>query len=382
MTENESAAAPSYQFDFSSLGIGLGDDDDSQNSFFSFGDGDSIRSDGQLIPTNEISRLIVDNDWEEVMLSMILNKKSSLISTPEKDGMLPLHFACQKGAPADVIQRLVDFHPSAVSMQVENTGWTPLHFLAGGRREDRCRTINMKHELLDESENDSPKCSADCMVCKDTCNRVNAVQILLSSSQSTTPSAMVQTVDYDGGLYPLHVACLAEAEPGLIYSILDLDDTTVLRTDDDGNLPLHWMFHPRVSNELVKRMVSHYPNATQTRNSNHELPLHKACLHGAPSEVITFLLSEYPHGAQEVDNENGNLPLHLIIPKFSRLDEKSNRSMTSSLNESLTLQARIESMHELLRVYPDGSKEEQSRRDATLSRCFRGGAIGYCAIFA
>lgn len=379
-------AVPSYQFDFTALTVGhcgVDDDESSQHSLFS-----SDESCGDGLPRNELSRLIAENDWEEA-LSKIFKEKddasgaannTSLARTPEKGGkrqfrgMLPLHFACREGAPPDVIQALVDLYPEGMLVRVEESGWTALHYVAGaGREGGEGLNGRMCHETLDDDDckNDDggyPLCSAECMLCNDTCNRVSAVRILLSSSNSS-PSAMIRTTDHDGGLTPLHVACLNEAEPDLLNTLLDADPEVVSISDDDDNLPLHWMFHPHVSIELVQRMVREHPNGTQAVNSNGALPLHRACTAGSPVEVIRFLLLQYPHGSQVAD-ENGNLPLHVIIPKCCRDDEGSNNQTNRQQNHSKDrmLQAQVQSLQELLATYPDGVHVKNKYGETPLDR--------------
>ena len=59
---------------------------------------------------------------------------------------------------------------------------------------------------------------------------------------------------------------------------------------DDGNLPLHWMFHPHVSIGMVTNFFHAYPNGSHAVNSDGALPLHKACAAGALVGLIRVLL--------------------------------------------------------------------------------------------
>lgn len=156
--------------------------------------------------------------------------------------------------------------------------------------------------------------------------------------------------DHDGGMSPLHLACLVEAEPDLLAVLVDADqsDGVVSMPDDGGNLPLHWMFHPRISTDSVRRLLHAYPNGAHAVDSNGALPLHKACAVGAPVDAIRLLLSQYPHGAWTADG-SGNLPLHLIVPKFPDGEVKQRV-------RDADIAARADSLQELLESYPEGAR--------------------------
>ena len=275
-----------YQFDLSSLAIGNGGgiifgdgsnskgDDDCHSSFTS--------DDGSKIgPNNELSRLLIDNDWEEALSILASYEAEERTMTNEKQGrgmMQPLHYACQEGAPVDIIDALLKLYPEVVAARVKENGWIPLHYAAAGKGIKRMCHDYQSVEDDDESDAKSLKithvarsCRVDCVICKDTVNRVKIIALLLNSSQSST-----QTIDYDGGLTPLHVACLEEAEDEVLKILLDSDPTVASLRDDDGNLPLHWVVHNRISRESVERLLHAYPRGAESINTNGQLTLHKA----------------------------------------------------------------------------------------------------------
>ena len=69
-----------------------------------------------------------------------------------------------------------------------------------------------------------------------------------------------------------------------------------------------------------------------------KLPIHFACQHCAPKDVIASLVDTYPRGVEEVD-EKGKLPLH---------------SLASTVKSSNTSEV-IETMEYLMQKYPGSS---------------------------
>ena len=62
--------------------------------------------------------------------------------------------------------------------------------------------------------------------------------------------------------------------------------------------------------DFVKRCVEADPTIVSTQHpANQALPLHYACISGAPYEIVHYLLEKYPGGLQ-VAEENGMVPLH------------------------------------------------------------------------
>ena len=346
-------------FDFTSLpgrGVG-GSGDSSRSSFLSEIDGESG---DEHVPRNDISRLLVENDWEDA-LSMIVdatlnsNGDANIACDAEKrgkeQGMLPLHYACREGAPSDIIRELLKLNPESVSACAGESGWIPLHFVAAGKK---MQVDRYYHERYDDDDGSIGSCTAECMLCKDTCRRVTTARHLIAASP-----ACINTADHDG-MSSLHVSCIEEAEPGLLNIILDFDPIVASMPDDDGNLPLHWIFRKDISVESVQKMLHAFPNGAQSANSNGALPLHKACVVGSPLEVIRLLLLQYPHGAMTRDN-HGNLPLHLIIPKLPGEGIKQKE-------RERDIQARTKIVRELLDSYPEGAGVRNNHGETSLMR--------------
>jgi len=339
-----------FHFDFTSLG-GIGADDHGENdSHSSFSSGSEIaRLDG---PRNELSRLLVENDWEDALTMILEDCHASTNNNTGDDsiihlayiaetrngkyedrrGMLPLHYACREGAPPNLIRDLLKAHPEGALARVKESGRIALHFVAGGRDEGCGKRLH-------HGQHQQQPCR------EETNNRIAAARILLSAFPQS-----IEMKDHDGGMSPLHLACLVEAEPDLLAVLVDADqsDGVVSMPDDGGNLPLHWMFHPRISTDSVRRLLHAYPNGAHAVDSNGALPLHKACAVGAPVDAIRLLLSQYPHGAWTADG-SGNLPLHLIVPKFPDGEVKQRV-------RDADIAARADSLQELLESYPEGAR--------------------------
>lgn len=77
--------------------------------------------------------------------------------------------------------------------------------------------------------------------------------------------------------------------------------------------------------DIIRTILKYSPTSVSCKNSDMMLPIHKAAQFDVSDYVIERLLTEYPQGAYETD-VNGNLPLHLLYmnrsapPSDSRLD--------------------------------------------------------------
>ena len=341
-------------FDLTSLVDREGDNTDSSHSSF-LSEGSDVN--GNNGPRNELSYLLMENDWEDA-LSMIVDALNNSVDvnniacdaekSGKEQGYLPVHYACREGAPPNIIQELLKLHPESVSARTGESGWILLHFVAAGK-------IQMGQYYHEHDETDGgSSCRSECMLCKDTSHRVAAARILLAASP-----ACILTTDHDG-MSPLHVACIEEAEPDLLNIILNAAPTVAELTDDDGNLPLHWIFHKHISVDSAQNILHAYPDGARTVNMNGTIPLYKACAVGAPVEVIRLLLSQYPDGATKRDN-HGNLPLHLIIPKRPGEGVKQKERVRD-------IEVRANSVRALLDIYPEGAGVRNNHGETSLMR--------------
>jgi len=310
-------------------------------------------------PKNELSCHLVDHDWEAVAVLLGDDERNDA-KIPETHGrelgMIPLHYACREGAPPNIIKILLEKYPQGVMARTEETGRIPLHFVSGGRE------VSLDKDDSMSFENAAEACNKNNVSSDNTLNRVEAAKLLLAASPDS-----IRITDQDGGLYPLHIACLEEASPELLDVFLDADPGIASLPDEEGNIPLHWVFHPQVSVSSVQRLLQLFPDGPTMTNNEGMLPLHRACAVGAKADAIHLLLSRYPYGAHIKDKVNGNLPIHLILPITAR-------GGICQQDRDLDLVNRTEILNELITIFPDGTGIKNNSGETVVHRACSGEA--------
>jgi ankyrin repeat protein len=89
----------------------------------------------------------------------------------------------------------------------------------------------------------------------------------------------------------------------------------VVEHNSDGSLrwkllPIHQACENKAPSELIKKLISAYPDSLMCKDSGGFLPLHLACRERSSKSVVAALLSTEP-GAAKVKDDEGRLPLHL-----------------------------------------------------------------------
>jgi len=182
-------------------------------------------------------------------------KRAVLMTLPDSDsGRLPIHLACDKNAPTQVICWLLDSDVNKESIQVpDKWGDLPLHTI----------------------------CSR---------NNVEVVQLLLSSDEEKTTLFIK---DNQGSL-PLHMACRYNADAQVIQLLLDsdTDKTSLFQEGMHGQLPVHVAARCNASLELVKLLLDHdkTKKSLLQEDSVGRLPIHVVLLRNPNLQVVKLLL--------------------------------------------------------------------------------------------
>jgi len=137
----------------------------------------------EIVHTNPLSDAISRHDWQAA--SKILKSKPSLAkATSSCDGMIPLHLACDAGAPEKIIKKLLDAHPQAAHTKCGELSRLPIHYHLASNAGTPSESIV---SLLIESFPESPR-AGDAnnqfpihLACQATQVSGNIFAILLSS---------------------------------------------------------------------------------------------------------------------------------------------------------------------------------------------------------
>jgi ankyrin repeat protein len=243
------------------------------------------------------------NDTNVVASSVLLVKRLLEIqpraaNLADGENYLPLHHACEVGAPVEIIRALLDANPSSA------------------------RAETRKHD------------TALSLAC--TCNKsVDTVKLLIKAN----PHALKHKNDY--GFVPLHCICrayqprmaiveaLVEANPSCVHLQTNAGETATHLAGSNstafvGILSLLTSAQKKVTQPpMLKRPP---PAADADVNQGHlksrigNTPLHDACFRGSPFEHIETLAMANPEWIT-VHNNGGLSPLQ-ILAKNGRLDER------------------------------------------------------------
>lgn len=143
------------------------------------------------------------------------------------------------------------------------------------------------------------------------------VELIRSLAEISTDSLLL--TDSNGAL-PLHWAGVNNPTIPLLYKhdihsfILEKCPTSIFHEDDEGLLPLHWAVnHDSPDVTLVTQLVELSRESVSKPSNKGHLPLHLAVNRAQPVlEVVVYLLECYPEGIR-VPCQQGWLPLHYCV---------------------------------------------------------------------
>ena len=110
-----------------------------------------------MISRSNIFTLLKKNKWNNIIKRCKKNPKEA--QAINDAGWLPLHLACYKNAPLNVIQALYEAHPDSITCKT-NIGWLPINIASVGIASqdiiDYLRKISKDHASTVASDNETP----------------------------------------------------------------------------------------------------------------------------------------------------------------------------------------------------------------------------------
>ena len=165
------------------------------------------------------------------------------------EGKLPIHLACEHGAPAALLGRLIEANPRCVGAPVEACGRFPLHFAVGEGAECPARSVALLLEAVEGSVEpgamffcNTPDAAgrtplhlavragrAGALLCG-----ADVFELLLARAPAAARLA-------DGkGCLPLHAAAGFGTVVWRLQQLLALHPAALAHRDGTGKPPLHW----------------------------------------------------------------------------------------------------------------------------------------------
>lgn len=262
---------------------------------------------------------------EDVILDLIEAAPSALEKF-DVYSRLPIHYAVESGLSIEILYALFNACPSSIRA-TDSEGRTPLHLSL--TMSGKPASPQQKHQRAYPSvEEVQILLDTDGVIAKTfdnngnlplhyVCDNINnfSEEIVRILVKSYAPSVIEGN---EAGLIPLHqvlkVSERSYPTASLVKLLVD-DEGVVARTlDDDGNLPLHYFCNNANSNseEVIRIMVKACPPTVLEKNSNGYTPLHQVILNSnvrPPTLELVKLLMAVSEVAT-VEDIDGHLPLH------------------------------------------------------------------------
>lgn len=160
--------------------------------------------------------------------------------------------------------------------------------------------------------------------------------------------ASVKMADSYFNRLPIHFACINEPNVEVVRTLLSFFPDGAKKSAWHGRLPIHNASTAGASPEVVRAILDFYPQGAAVADNYGMLPLHLACLKNAAVEVVRILLLYHPEGVQAKTNK-GNTPLacanHIVDCEnkqaIFKLLEQSGRERATSGNSGSTKKQRF-----------------------------------------
>jgi len=242
----------------------------------------------------------------------ILNANPNAIYKREFMGMLPLHLACNLGMDYKVIKFLHKSFPEA-SKRADFTGMLPLHYA--------CKSKNPNNEVITYLLKQNPS------GLRERDKKGFRPQECLSSNNS-----LLKEFERGESYWracniienKLASLILEEQWDAALVRVKEAPMETKIWTINKDNhlryLPLHYACIHKAPIELIKALLDAYPSAALTRCQEYDmLPLHLAIQSCSGLDVIEALL-KYNELATSVTDSFELLPLHLACTQGAKID--------------------------------------------------------------
>lgn len=285
--------------------------------------------------------LIGVKTYLQVAVLLFLHYPDAIGIRAGDNGMLPLHFAIEQGAPPEVIVYLLDSFPKAAEYTT-NKNEIALHLacefnssLAIVKRlvdaypkgvNRACDSGRLPlHQICAHKEHMMHKDLNGCTIDHDgsvTIREPNGSSAVVSFLMKCYPDG-VKAKDKHGQC-PLHVACSGSTDRAslqVVYLLTVANPVICSVRDCRGRLPLHYACLTGMPSMMLQLLVDCYQeekaeqastrrNGLSVADNIGKIPLHYAARGEYQSaHALQFLVERYPDGALVAD-KNGRLPLH------------------------------------------------------------------------
>jgi len=225
---------------------------------------------------------------------------------------LPIHTAALRGAPLQIIKKIIERCPDGLSIQSTMTnGWYPLHMMCRSHEDLSISSLNDKER---------PEETILWMIKK----YPNVLEIK-DDSEST----------------PLHTILERNPSFHIVKEMIDYAPSNILlELDVEKQVPLHIALDYKASKSVSNLLICTCPDATKMIMDKGYLPLHFAANSGCSRSTLEKLLIHHPLGVEKC-SDNKDTPLHLLFSfypdKYDYITGKSKNESHASMEEMVKL---------------------------------------------
>ena len=90
----------------------------------------------------------------------------------------------------------------------------------------------------------------------------------------------------------------------------------------------HRCEHPRPSNDVILRLIEHYPDGLKQKDKDGNLAIHSACENNAPNDKVILKMMELYPGSLETKDKDGNLAIHSLSENTKQMENRDKVILT------------------------------------------------------
>jgi ankyrin repeat protein len=258
----------------------------------------------------QLRKLVADENWASV--ENMLDQSPELAEDVDPiNGEMLLHMiCCHPSVWTLLVDMVLVLYPKAL-IHKDQIGALPLHHAAA---HDNTAALEIIHSAYKDGVNDVDKSGRQAIHVAAEFDAAEAVKFLLSKAPEGAYTMIHRPTLESGGGLPLHVACRHHSNMSIITSLLAENFSSAKRADENGDLPIHLLLRNGeiVDQVTVKTLLTCFASAISRTDKNGDLPLSIAIKSACNSNVLNYLLVQYPEACKLRDGD-GHSNLHLAF---------------------------------------------------------------------
>ena len=210
----------------------------------------------------------ISDTASEELVEYLIEQFPKSAEVKNKEEALPIHIACNKGLPLNVIRLLHEAYPNGI-LQPDKEGVLPIHDACEGS--PNLELVKLFYEVA---------------------------------------PASFKKADNKGNLALHHAVCSA---PEVIQFIIEANKLALQKPNNSGYLPIHIACRLSAKTNVIKTLHENYPEGIKVKTSKGFSPFHLAM---TSLPTLTYLHKLFDE-AIEIPDKRGRYPIHIACEKGS-----------------------------------------------------------------